>query len=61
MAAVKLTDLTLVQWIDEKIGIMAVSSVVKGYMPSVGAVVPMKWNKGREQYDVEILKSPVSH
>jgi len=25
-------------------------------MLSVGAVVPMKWNKGREQYDVEILK-----
>jgi len=55
MLAVKLTGFTLVRWIDEeKIGVMAASSVVKGYTPSVGAVVSMKWNKGREQYDVDL-------
>ena len=57
MAAAKLKGWMLVRWIDEeKIGLMPASGVVKGYTPYVGAVVGMKWNRGKENHNAEILK-----
>ena len=58
--AAKLKDFKrwmLVRWIDEDmIGVMPALAVVKGYTAYVGAVVRLKWNRGRETYDTEILK-----
>ena len=49
-------ELCLVRWIiDDRVGVMPVSSVDKNCKPRVGVTVDVKW-KGKEKFQAEILK-----
>ena len=49
-------EYVLVRWIeDESVGVMPLSAVAKGYSPSPGATIRMKW-RGKKEYEAEVLK-----
>ena len=49
-------EYVLVRWIeDESVGVMPISAVAKGYNPSAGATIKMRW-RGKKEYEAEILK-----
>lgn len=58
--AVAIKESVLVRWLEDQIGVMPISAIVKGDKAYVGAIVNMKW-KGKQVYEAEILKISSKH